>query len=231
MTSEDLKKKDIKVSLQISLHHITRELPTSVIDVDDGLVFLEPAYENGKSIGFPADCEISLLVIYENNLYAWKQETLPFVKRDRTECYLARCFGEAEHYNRRESYRIFVGETMEVGVYKEGQHKLLNVLVHDLSEGGMCFVDTGALDVSRTVRINIAISEEEKLSVGGLIIRKDYNEERKIYTYGCHFSDRNRRLGEYIMLKQRDKQAQKNGRSRKNGNDEEYIPEFVPDKQ
>ena len=215
MTASDFSKEDM-VTLLVNVGGTKKEVQTKVEEVKADILYLEPFYVNGKTVGFGKDCFVSLVGNFDNQLFLWKLLGLPLVKRHGRLCYQARLVGAGEHFNRRGAFRVFIGENMLVNIFKDGKPQQFEVLVKDLSATGICFIDKNDFEVSKNMRVTIPLNENDSISVGGSIIRKVEDQNKGVFQYGCKFIDHSNKLNEYLMNLQREKQAQKNMASGKN---------------
>ena len=98
---------------------------------------------------------------------------------------------------------------MAITVFQSHGPQSFNVLVRDISESGFGFVCKEEYETSRTIRLTIPLTERKSLSLSATIVRKEHNEEKGTYTYGCKFIEPNSYLSSYLMAKQRERQQEK----------------------
>ncbi len=113
-------------------------------------------------------------------------------------------FSEADipRLNRREAYRVFIGEIIKITVVtKNGRKRVYEGILKDLSILGMGVILKSDIDIGSS--INIAFQYEGLyLPLAGEIIRKEKMNRYRAYTYGCRFKEPNNSIFRVIVLKQ-----------------------------
>ena len=98
---------------------------------------------------------------------------------------------------------------MTITVFQSSGPQPFSVLVRDISETGFGFVSKEEYEVGRTIRLAISLTDRKTLVLSATIVRRDYNEEKNTYNYGCKFVEPNSYLSSYLMAKQRERQQGK----------------------
>lgn len=104
--------------------------------------------------------------------------------------------------NRRQAYRMFIGELTTVTVVMEnGKRRTIEGILKNVSITGMSIVLKQEFDIGTTMRI---LYEFEGLSffLQGTVIRKDKMNGYRAFTYGCIFKDPNHSINRVIIQKQ-----------------------------
>lgn len=118
-------------------------------------------------------------------------------------------------YNRRESYRIFVGKSV---VVQRGLNRAVDdAILKDLCAHGFSLTvgEAGTqYEINQTVHtvyndIIDEIGKEYSFQLHGLIIRKDESENGRV-VYGCRLNNKVIGLDNYIMIKERIRLSKKN---------------------
>lgn len=208
MTIADLDEKH-EVTLVVTVGIKSRDLSTTIAEVHSDYVLLYPILIDGRTVGFGGNCSIDFLYVQEQTVYAWHGLDLPLVKTKTGTYYKVVLEGEARPYNRRNSFRVYIGETMDITVFQSSGPQAYSVLVRDISETGFGFVSKEEYETARTIRLAIPLTDRKTLVLSATIVRKDYNEEKNNYSYGCKFIEPNSYLSNYLMVKQREKQQEK----------------------
>lgn len=208
MTISDLQPQH-PATLVVTVGLKSKDLATTIAEVHSDYILLQPILVEGRTVGFGDSCTIDFLYLQEQAVYAWHSVTLPLVKVKGNTYYRLALEGEAKPYNRRNSFRVYIGETMAITVFQSHGPQSFNVLVRDISESGFGFVCKEEYETSRTIRLTIPLTERKSLSLSATIVRKEHNEEKGTYTYGCKFIEPNSYLSSYLMAKQRDRQQEK----------------------
>ncbi len=208
MTISDLVEQH-QVTLVVTVGLKSKDLITTLAEVHSNYVLLQPILVDGRTVGFGDSCTIDFLYVQDQVVYAWHSVTLPLVKVKGNTYYQVALEGEAKPYNRRGSFRVYIGETMTITAFQSNGPQPFNVLVRDISETGFGFVSKEEYEVARTIRLTIPLTERKSLALSATVIRREYNDEKKTYNYGCKFVEQNSYLSGYLMAKQRERQQEK----------------------
>lgn len=208
MTILDLEEQH-PVTLVVTVGLKSKDLATTIAEVHSEYILLQPILVDGHTVGFGDSCTIDLLYLQEQAVYAWQSVVLPLVKIKGTTYYKVTLDGEAKPYNRRGSFRVYVGETMTITVFQSSGPQPFSVLVRDISETGFGFVSKEEYEIARTIRLSIPLTERKTLVLSATIVRREFNEEKGTYNYGCKFVEPNAYLSSYLMAKQRERQQGK----------------------
>lgn len=104
--------------------------------------------------------------------------------------------------NRREAYRMFIGELAKVTVTMEnGKKRNVEGILKNISITGMSIVLKQEFDVGSSMSI---LYEFEGLNffLQGTVVRKDKMNGYRAFSYGCRFKDTNNSLNRIIIQKQ-----------------------------
>ena len=197
------------VTLVVTVGLKSKDLATNIVEVHADHVLLKPILVDGRTVGFGDTCTIDFLYLQDQVVYAWHSVSLPLVKIKGSTYYRVALVGEARPYNRRGSFRVYIGETMNITVFQSSGPQPFNVLVRDISETGFGFVSKEEYEISRTIRLSIPLTDRKTLVLSATIVRRDFNEEKGTYNYGCKFVEPNSYLSSYLMTKQREHQQGK----------------------
>ncbi len=208
MTIADLEEQH-PVTLVVTVGLKSKDLATTIAQVHSDYVLLQPILLDGRTVGFGGNCSIDFLYLQDQVVNAWHGVELPLVKIKGETYYRLILEGESKPYNRRGSFRVYVGETMAITVFQSNGPQSFNVLVRDISESGFGFVSKEEYEVSRTIRLTIPLTERKTLVLSANIVRRELNEEKGTYSYGCKFVEPNAYLSSYLMAKQRERQQGK----------------------
>ncbi len=181
------------------------------------ILLLEPIVIDGKLVGFPQDYNASLTVIVKDVCYVWENIQVQAVSFKGRHFHAIELFGEAEAKNRRNNYRVSIGEVMNVVYFTESGPKPHHALIKDISETGFAFISTEDFDIGRMVRLNLLLPDKTPLSLSAKIVREQPGPKASETLYGCRFSEKNTKLSTFLMQLQREKQRKKNGLSGPSG--------------
>jgi hypothetical protein len=210
MTAADLELEH-SVELEVMMNGKKTTLISAVEQVVNTTALLTPIQMNGKVVGFPPNCMVNLLYVGENQVFCWKNVKLKAVRYEKKIYHCAELAGEAEIMNRRGSYRVYIGEQMELTAFSAQGPKNYPIHLKDISESGMAFFSKEEFDVGRTVRLHLTIKKGMTLQLSSQIIRVQEFENRQDRLYGCKFIEKNNRLVGFLMHLQQEKQKEKMG--------------------
>lgn len=172
-------------------------------------ILTEPFKVNDQTVGFSDNCQINFYYVFEKKLYLWENVTVKLVRYDGKIYHKIDLFGEGNPYNRRDAYRMYIGEDMSIYVNTATGPEALSVLVKDISETGLAFITKEEFDLDRTIRLRIK-DNATLITISGVIVRKDFQKNLSAYLYGCKFNERNEKLARYIAKKQSESLRKKN---------------------
>lgn len=197
-----------KIELDVRFESQTINFQSEIILARTNDILISKLTVNEQTIGFSEKCQINFLCNIEEKLFQWENVTVKLVKYDGVVYHKIDLEGEGKPFNRRESYRLYIGEDMQLLVNKPTGPTSISVLIKDISENGVGFVTAVDIDLERTVRLKLKDSNFT-LSLPGIVVRKEFKDNINCYMYGCRFSEKNQTLGKYIMKKQAERQRKK----------------------
>ena len=109
---------------------------------------------------------------------------------------------EVSRANRRQAYRMFIGELTTVTVIMEnGKSRSIEGILKNVSITGMSIVLKQEFDVGTTMRILYEF-EGIPFLLQGTVIRKDKMNGYRAFSYGCIFKDPIHSINQVIIQKQ-----------------------------
>ena len=104
--------------------------------------------------------------------------------------------------NRREAYRIFIGEILKISVTsKSGRKRVYEGILKDVSILGMGVILKNDIEIGSVISIAFQF-EGLSIPLRGEIIRKEKMNRYRAYTYGCKFEEPNNSIFRVMVLKQ-----------------------------
>lgn len=195
--------KGAAVEIEVKCNGKTMNFRSDVILVKSNSVLITSIKVNEQTIGFSDKFQINFLYKSEGRLYVWENTAVKLVKYDGAVYHKIDLNGEGKPYNRRDSYRMYIGEDMPLYVNTASGPTALSVLVKDISESGVGFITNDDIDVERTIRLKLK-DNNTIISLSGVIVRKEWLTNIGSYLYGCRFNEKNNLLGKYIAKRQND---------------------------
>lgn len=182
---------------------------SEVAHIVDNSILIAPIKVNEQTIGFSDQCHVNFLYVYDGKLYLWESASIKLVRYDGAIYHKIDIFGEGKPFNRRDAYRMYVGEDMPVYVNTASGPTAISVLVKDISETGVGFITKDDIDIDRTIRLKLK-DNNSILNLSGVIVRKEYLDNIGSFLYGCRFTEKNDKLSRYIAKKQGEALRKKN---------------------
>lgn len=164
-------------------------------------IFINPITVNERTVGFNDKCRINLIVKANGKVFLWENVEVRLIRYDGNIYHRITLQGDGKPYNRREAYRMYIGEDMPIYINTPEGPNLINVLVKDISETGVGFITKEELDVERIIRLRLK-DFNNVIYITGSIVRKEYLPHLDSYLYGCKFTEKNNHLGKFIARKQ-----------------------------
>ncbi|NLJ95835.1 MAG: PilZ domain-containing protein [Clostridiales bacterium] len=189
------------IDLEVKLKNHSMSFRSRVVIIIHDSLLVEPITFNEQTIGFDDDCLLRLIVNINNKIFMWDDITIKLVKYDNGIYHKIDLSGQGKPYNRRDAYRIYIGEDMPVYINTASGPIALSVLVKDLSETGVAFITKEELETDRTIRLKLK-DNNHIISLSGKILRKEFLPNLNSFLYGCKFIEKNQKLGNFIAKKQ-----------------------------
>lgn len=189
------------MEIEVKYNGKTMNFKSDIVDVKENSILISSIKVNDQTVGFSEKCQINFMCIMDNKVYIWDNVTIKLVKYDGAIFHKIDLNGEGKPYNRRDAFRMYIGEDMPLYVNTASGPAALSVLIKDISETGVGFITKDDIEVERTVRLRIK-DNNTLISVSGIIVRKDFLPNLDAILYGCKFNEKNNLLGKYIAKKQ-----------------------------
>lgn len=175
---------------------------SEILFIDYNSVFITPITVDERTIGFSNNYQVSFLYKLDGRVFIWETVTVKLVKYNGVIYHKVDLDGQGKPYNRRNSYRLYVGEDMGVSVSTSERVVDLTALIKDISDSGVSFITAEDFEIYRPVRINFTADSSGSYDITAVIIRKEFLSHLGSYIYGCQFPEKNLKLGKYIIKKQ-----------------------------
>lgn len=199
-----------RIQLEVKCNGKTVTFYSEIAFVLDYSVLIHTIKVNKKTIGFSEQCIINFLYLFEEKLYLWNNVKVKLVRCDGTIYHKIDLIGEGKPHNRRNSYRMYIGENMLVNVNSSNGPVAFYALIKDISETGVGLITTENIDLDRIIRLKIN-ENSIIMELTGVVVRKEFLSHMNSYLYGCKFNEKNSLLGKYIAKKQGEQLRKKIG--------------------
>jgi len=189
------------MELEVKCNGRTMSFRSDIVIIKNNSVLITTIKVNDQTVGFSDKCQINFLYKVEGRLFIWENTNVKLIKYDGTIYHKIDIFGEGKPHNRRNSYRMYIGEDMSLYVNTASGPTAFSVLVKDISETGVAFITKEDIDIDRTIRLKLK-DNNVIISISGIIIRKEFLPNLSSNLYGCRFNEKNNKLGKFIARKQ-----------------------------
>ncbi|HKL98818.1 MAG TPA: PilZ domain-containing protein [Mobilitalea sp.] len=196
------------IELEVKYGGHSMSFRSDVTAIKNNSILITTIKVNDQTIGFSDKCQLNLVIKSDSKVYVWENVSVILVKYDGLIYHKVDLFGDCKPYNRRDSFRMFIGEDMPLYVNSSTGPIAINVMVKDISETGVGFIAKDEIDIDRTIRLRIK-DNANIFNLSGVIVRKEFLENLNSYLYGCKFNEKNNKLGKYIAKKQGEQMRRK----------------------
>lgn len=182
------------------------------------LVLADPIYREEKVISFKGkNLIVDLLVSFEDNKpQLFKNISVALMKKgDGSLCYNFATIAESKPYNRRKSFRCFVG--LKTSVQCGPNRAAYDVIIKDVSYDGFSIVCPPEVNFSQDQVAHVLLTdyieetaENFSFHLYGLVVRIVELENNSIL-YGCRLNNKVSGLENYIIKKERIRLKKSNG--------------------
>ncbi len=149
-----------------------------------GLTDVEIIFTVKDGVFIYKDVKLETSIIMEKNVY------LVFSEED------------VARLNRREAYRVFIGEILDITVLaRNGQRNVYNGILKDMSTLGMGVILKNEIEIGSTLQV---VYQYEGLNINlvGEVNRKERMNRYRAFIYGVKFREPNNNVFRVIILKQ-----------------------------
>jgi c-di-GMP-binding flagellar brake protein YcgR len=189
------------MEIEVKCYGKTVNFKSEIALVKNNSVLIAPIKVDDQTIGFSENCQINFLYKLDGKLFIWENVPIKLVKYDGSIYHKIDIFGEGVPHNRRDAFRMYIGEDMPLYVNTATGPTALSVLVKDISDTGVGFITKEDMDVNRTIRLKLK-DNKALISLSGIIVRKEFLSNLGAFHYGCKFNEKNNSLGKYIAKRQ-----------------------------
>ena len=194
------------VELEININGKITTLLSSIEKISNTNVLLSPIFIGGKLVGFPPEYSVSFIYMEEAVVYCWKNISVKAIQYQGNVYHCVTLLTEAEVWNRRNAFRINVGETMELISFGEGGPKTHKVFIKDISETGMAFISNETFFVKHTIRLKLRIFSGQIVQLSAQIVRTQPTKNENETLYGCRFLEKSHFLSKHLVKLQQAQQ-------------------------
>lgn len=194
------------VEIEVTFNEKITTLLSSIEKVVNNNVLLKPILIGGKMVGFPSNYDISLIYMDGEVVYCWKKIAIKPVRYENKIYHCVNLATKAEIWNRRKSFRVYIGEKMNLISFGHEGAKMHQVFVKDISETGMAFISSEPFFVKHTVRLKLKIFSGQIIQLSAQIVRTQPTDNETETLYGCRLLERSTLLSKHLVKLQQEQQ-------------------------
>ena len=192
------------VEIEVTINGKITTFLSSIEKIVNNTVLLKPILIDGKLVGFPSEYNISFIYMEGAVVFFWKNVSIKAVKYQNKIYHCATLNTKAEIWNRRNAFRIYIGETMSLTSFGENGPVTHEVFVKDISETGMAFISSEPFFINHTVRLKLKIFSGQYIHLGAQIVRTQPTKNESEVLYGCRLVEKSPLLSKHLMKLQKD---------------------------
>ncbi|MHB8129238.1 MAG: PilZ domain-containing protein [Mobilitalea sp.] len=197
---------DIEIENKVIIKFKYKDRPFSmnvdIISKDYKHIVIPSILENNQVVDPSGLSEVEIIYTVKDGIFHFESIELETSMYQGMRVYLASSDNETARVNRREAYRVFIGELVKINVMDEnGVKKDLEGVLKNISVLGMGLILKNELEIGTTMSI-IYNYEGLNMHLLGKVVRKEKVKRYKAYQYGCLFKEPNNAINRVITLKQ-----------------------------
>lgn len=194
------------VELEVIINGKVTTLLSSIKKIINNNVLLSPILINEKLVVFPPECTISFIYMEGAVVFCWKNISIKAIKYQNKIYHCVTLDTKAEIWNRRNSFRVYIGEEMELISFGKEGPKVHKVFVKDISETGMAFISSHPFVVKHTIRLKLKLFSGQTVQLSAQIVRTQPTSNENETLYGCRFVEKSPLLSKHLMKIQQEQQ-------------------------
>ena len=190
-----------KVLLTVNSGDNQMVFETTILNIVDNCLVVEPIIHEGAMLQFPYSVVIEMLVIHPDStpLY-WKRVFVDIKVYHEMNCHVIKTNLPGIKFNRRNNFRVYIGMNAKMSGEFD---KTLNVTLKDVSNSGFAVLINKGTQIELHKKINIEFTDnslKKFIELSGRPIRTLETDSHNLY--GCILDKRYPELESYISQKQ-----------------------------
>lgn len=208
----------VKVGQPIEIHitrdKVTYRLVSKVENVERDKIFISLISAARRIFQFKNTDEVEVFYREKERIWEWKGVSGYIDRFDGRQVHVLEAEGEASVFNRRNNFRVSVGNVCDFThtIYEQGENEddlkcvdriKFKAIVKDISENGVAIIAKYPLKIYDQIEFEFPL-DNQKITCSAQVIRESMIEDlpdKRIY--GCVLTVSNNELSKYVMDKQR----------------------------
>ena len=196
------------IEFKVVFNGKTMNFKSRISIIIDQSIFIPGIIINHKIVCFSDKCSIDLFYKKGDKLYLWENVKANLITYKGKVYHKLDLNGEGKLHNRREAYRMYLGEDMQIYIDTSSACISSMVLVKDVSEAGVAFITKQDLNIGQSFHLKIK-DNNTFILLSGDVVRKEVIENLNKTLYGCKFHEKDHKLAKYIARRQREQLKKK----------------------
>jgi c-di-GMP-binding flagellar brake protein YcgR len=197
---------DIEIGKKLILKFVYKELEFSmavdIIQKEKDCIIITAILENGITLEPSLLTNISLMYIVKDGIFTFQSCNFQVMEYNKMRSYAVSCDEDVVKENRRDAYRVFIGEIVKIRITPTSGAKFgTEGILKNISANGMGII------LKREIKVGSKMSilynfEGLNIHLLGEVIRAQKVPGRNYFDYGCKFYNANSMVNRVIMVKQ-----------------------------
>lgn len=197
---------DIETENKLLLKFKYKEKPYSMIVAliakSSKYIIIPSILDNNLMVDPASLEEVEIIYTVKEGVFRFEQLTMEAASFLGMRVYNVSTEEDITKLNRREAYRVFIGEVVTVMVTTEdGKKRNVEGILKNISVTGMGIVLKQDFEMGTTMRI-LYNCEGVHFLLQGMVVRKDKVKGYRAFSYGCLYKEPDNRLNRIIIQKQ-----------------------------
>jgi len=196
---------DIKEGSRVKLRFIYKNeeiyIGMEVYGVNDENIYIPAVKDRGMPIQVKNLKEPSLIYHTEKGIYEFNDLEIKLCRLGGKFLYEVETDYEAERQNRREAFRLSVGEVVTVKILNKDGYNMVSGILKDISAVGMAVILPYELELGTLLNTVYKVDNKTKLNITGKVVRTEKTDNNR-YLHGCKFNERSEVLGKILLKRQ-----------------------------
>lgn len=169
-----------------------------IIAKNNKYIIIPSILENNQVVDPNTLSEVEIIYTVKDGIFLFEATSLEISVYQGMRVYLVSSDEDINRQNRREAYRVFIGELVKINITTEdGKKKNIEGIVKNISVTGMGIISKHEFEIGTTMSVLYEF-EGIYFHLLGEVIRKEKIHRYKAYSYGCMFKVPNNNINRVI---------------------------------
>lgn len=193
---------DIEIENKLIIKFNYKDRPFSmvveIISKNNNYIIIPSILEKDLIVDPSTLSEVELIYTVKDGIFLFESTRFEISVYQGMRVYLVSSDEDINRINRREAYRVFIGELVKINVTTaDGKKKNIEGILKNISVTGMGIISKHEFEIGSTISVIYGF-EGIYFHLLGEVIRKDKINRYKAYSYGCLFKVPNNGINRVI---------------------------------